>query len=252
MWCSDGVWSAGAGSGAPDIGLGANWASGAEPDGSSGLASVTFATAGVAAEVTHDVFWKTMTFTQDVPLFRVAGSHAVTLGDGIAVDSDGSASLAYEVATPLATAGNQTWTVPSYATLTVSGDLSGPAGTTIACNGEGTYVFSGANSDTAADIVFGGSVNVYPRSSKAFGSAVGATTLAGSGKLILNNLLTDEPFVLSKSDGGQSRISLRPGTNVLSGPVSVRTPVYVMEHSAGDRLVFSGGLDFNKIGRAHV
>lgn len=243
---SDGVWNAGAGSGSPGIGLGANWASGTEPDGSSGLASVTFATAGVAAEVTHDAFWKTMTFSQNVPFFRVAGSHAVTLGGGVTVDSDGTASLAYEVATPLATVGNQTWTVPSNATLTVSGDLSGPAGTTITCNGAGTYAFSGANSDTAADFVFGGNVTVYPKTPKAFGSASGSTTISGGTKLILDNFQTDEPFATRNAAGTPLlRIVPRSGTNVLGGRFAVNAPIYIQDFAQRRRLVFSGGIDFN-------
>ena len=243
---SDGVWTAGAGSSATGIELGGNWASGAEPDGASGLASATFATAGTAAGITHDVFWRRLVFSSDVPFFRLFGDHGIALAEGLSVESDATQSLSYEVAAPITTIGKQTWTIPSTnATLKLTGDLHGAPGTSITCSGAGTYEFSGANSDTAADIVIGGSATAYPKTSKAFGSADGATAISGGTKLILDNFSADEPFLLQSVASSRALLSLRPGTNVLGGRVSVSAPVYIQDFGNRGRLVFSGGIDFN-------
>ena len=243
---TDGVWTAGAGSSATGIDQGSNWQSSAEPDGASGLAAVTFATAGTAAGITHDVFWRQLTFSSAVPFFRLYGDSGITLAEGVSVESDGTQSLSYEIAAPLTTVGTQSWSVPSNTTLAVKGDLHGAPGTEIVCDGLGTYSFEGANSDTAADIRFEGSAQAYPKSAKAFGSAAGTTTMAGKGHLVLDNLVTDEPFVFQGNAGNSTiGVSVRPGTNVLSGPLSIRAPVYIRDFNNGRRLVFSGGVDFN-------
>ena len=243
---TDGVWTAGAGSSATGIDQGSNWQSGAEPDGVSGLAAVTFATAGTAAGITHDVFWRQLTFSSAVPFFRLYGDSGITLAEGVSVESDGTQSLSYEIAAPLTTVGTQSWSIPSNTTLAVKGDLHGAPGTEIVCGGFGTYSFEGANSDTAADIRFEDSAQAYPKSVKAFGSAAGTTTMAGKGHLVLDNLVTDEPFVfLGNAANSAIGVSVRPGTNVLSGPLSIRAPVYIRDFNNGRRLVFSGGIDFN-------
>ena len=111
---------------------------------------------------------------------NVSGTDTITLGVG-GVDLS-TATQNLTLATPIALGANQTWSVNSGRTLTVSGVVSGSS--TLTKSGAGTLLLTGANSHTGTTTVDAGTLTLGTGGSLAAGSAVTVNTggtLGGSG-----------------------------------------------------------------------
>ncbi|MBE6396825.1 MAG: hypothetical protein E7046_07460 [Lentisphaerae bacterium] len=237
------VWDAGGGTSSLGVSDAANWSGDRTPDCETGLDSVHFASSGETAQLDRDVFWNAVDFISGVSSFRLFGDGCMTLADGIRVSEPQSS---HEIDSPICTLGSQTWTLAEGSTVTLSGKLSGNEDSTVTLSGAGTYVFAGRDGDTGSDFRSVDSAVVHVKSAGALGTAEGVTTIGGSGALVLDNVSINEPFVLAGQHAKRGTlVSLKPGTNVLNGKISVKSQVYLQNQKNGGRLVVSGGMDLD-------
>ena len=242
------VWDAGGGTslGVSDA---ANWSGDRTPDCETGLDSVHFASSGETAQLDRDVFWNAVDFISGVSSFRLFGDGCMTLANGIRVSEPHSS---HEIDSPICTLGSQTWTLAEGSTVTLSGKLSGNEDSTVTLSGAGTYVFAGRNGDTGSNFRSVDSAVVHVKSAGALGTAEGVTTIGGSGALVLDNVSINEPFVLAGQHARRGTlVSLKPGTNVLNGKISVKSQVYLQDQKNGGRLVVSSGMDLDMPGNGY-
>ena len=143
------------GGGADDsLANGDNWLGGETPELGDGSLLATFAQSGSSATVAGNasVYGLRLSAAGGFAFNGAGASPSMTIGaGGIAItDADDSDSRTYTFGPTLALPNSQTWTIPSNATMVVSGGLATANGVNVETQGKGALVLSGTNTFTDA------------------------------------------------------------------------------------------------------
>ena len=232
------VWTGGGST--TSIADGANWDIGREPGYADGDSVVTFATAGESADVAHDVYWKSVAFS-DRSAFALAGTGLISLADGIsiAIPADASAARRFTVGAFYRQMSSHTTTVPANTTLAFDAAVSSAAGKAVGFDGAGTVELNAANA-LGGSLFFSGSVNVLASHPAALGANGTSTAFNNLGKVDLRNVSIAGPVSFS---GAKTIVAPQSVTNVFNGMVTFDgSATYIFYSRRRQKYLFRGGL----------